>query len=66
MDFAQHTIDMIREKVAAGGLPFATVIVKDGEIIAEVRTASPKLTIRPLTGRSWLSVRRAPSYAPSI
>ncbi|WP_172384667.1 nucleoside deaminase [Streptomyces sp. MNP-20] len=35
MDFAQRTIDIARQNVAEGGRPFATVIVKDGEILAE-------------------------------
>ncbi|MEU6389225.1 nucleoside deaminase [Streptomyces sp. NPDC046939] len=35
MDFAQRTIDLARQNVAEGGRPFATVIVKDGEILAE-------------------------------
>src|SRR3984957_9558195 len=35
MDFAQRTIDLARRNVAEGGRPFATVIVKDGEILAE-------------------------------
>lgn len=35
VDFAQHTIDLARRNVAEGGRPFATVIVKDGEILAE-------------------------------
>lgn len=35
MDFAQHTIDLARRNVEEGGRPFATVIVKDGEILAE-------------------------------
>ncbi|MFE9311841.1 nucleoside deaminase [Streptomyces sp. NPDC088353] len=35
MDFAQRTIDIARRNVAEGGRPFATVIVKDGEILAE-------------------------------
>ncbi len=34
-DFAQRTIDLARMNVAEGGRPFATVIVKDGEILAE-------------------------------
>ena len=34
-DFAQRTIDLARQNVAEGGRPFATVIVKDGEILAE-------------------------------
>ncbi|MEU5425620.1 nucleoside deaminase [Streptomyces olivoreticuli] len=35
MDFAQRTIDIARANVAEGGRPFATVIVRDGEIVAE-------------------------------
>jgi tRNA(Arg) A34 adenosine deaminase TadA len=35
MDFAQRTIEIARISVAEGGLPFGTVIVKDGEILAE-------------------------------
>jgi guanine deaminase len=33
-DFAQRTIELARQNVAAGGRPFATVIVNDGEILA--------------------------------
>ena len=35
MDFAQRTIDLARQNVVEGGRPFATVIVKDGQILAE-------------------------------
>lgn len=35
MDFAQRTIDIARSNVEEGGRPFATVIVKDGAILAE-------------------------------
>ena len=35
MDFAQRTIDLARRNVEEGGRPFATVIVKDGAILAE-------------------------------
>jgi guanine deaminase len=35
VDFAQRTIDLARQNVAEGGRPFATVIVKDGEVLAE-------------------------------
>ncbi|MEU0496877.1 nucleoside deaminase [Mycobacterium sp. NPDC006124] len=35
VDFAQHTVDIARRNVAEGGRPFATVIVRDGEILAE-------------------------------
>lgn len=35
MDPIQRTIDLARRNVAEGGRPFATVIVKDGEVLAE-------------------------------
>ncbi|BBB39484.1 Probable cytidine/deoxycytidylate deaminase [Mycobacteroides abscessus subsp. bolletii] len=35
MDFAQRTIDLARRNVEEGGRPFATVIVKDGAVLAE-------------------------------
>lgn len=35
VDFAQHTIDLARRNVDDGGRPFATVIVRDGQILAE-------------------------------
>ena len=35
MDFAQRTIDLAPQNVIEGGRPFATVIVKDGQILAE-------------------------------
>jgi guanine deaminase len=34
-DFAQRTIDLARRNVEEGGRPFATVIVKNGEVLAE-------------------------------
>ncbi|AXN46775.1 Guanine deaminase [Mycobacterium marinum] len=34
-DFAQRAIDLARQNVAEGGRPFATVIVKDGQVLAE-------------------------------
>ncbi|WP_372511512.1 nucleoside deaminase [Mycobacterium gordonae] len=34
-DFAQRTVDLARQNVAAGGRPFATVIAKDGRVLAE-------------------------------
>jgi guanine deaminase len=58
MDFAQHTIDLMREKVAAGGLPFATVIVKDGEIIAENTNRVPE-THDPTAHGEILAIREA-------
>ncbi len=35
MDFVQRTIDLARQNVTEGGRPFAAVIVKDGEVLAE-------------------------------
>ena len=35
MDFAQRTIALAHRNVEEGGRPFATVIVEDGELIAE-------------------------------
>lgn len=35
MDFVQRTIDLAMENVEQGGRPFATVIVRHGEVIAE-------------------------------
>jgi guanine deaminase len=34
-EFAQRTIDLARRNVAEGGRPFATVIIRDGEVLAE-------------------------------
>lgn len=35
VDFAQRTIDLARRNVVEGGRPFATVIAKGGEVLAE-------------------------------
>lgn len=35
MDFSQRTIDLAHRNVDEGGRPFATVIVDDGEVLAE-------------------------------
>lgn len=35
MDFVQRTIDLAMKNVEEGGRPFATVIVRDGKVIAE-------------------------------
>jgi tRNA(Arg) A34 adenosine deaminase TadA len=35
MDFIQRTIDLARANVEQGGRPFACVIVKDGQVLAE-------------------------------
>jgi len=42
MAFAPRTIEIARTSVAEGGLPFGTVIVKDGEILAEGRNLVPQ------------------------
>nr|WP_199040635.1 nucleoside deaminase [Dyella sp. ASV24] len=35
MDFVKRTIDLAMKNVEEGGRPFATVIVRDGEVVAE-------------------------------
>ncbi|MFI8942659.1 nucleoside deaminase [Streptomyces syringium] len=58
MDFAQRTIDIARRNVEEGGRPFATVIVKDGNILAE----SPNLvaqTADPTAHAEILAIREA-------
>ncbi|MFF7019420.1 nucleoside deaminase [Streptomyces klenkii] len=58
MDFIQRTIDIARKNVEEGGRPFATVIVKDGEILAE----SPNLvaqTSDPTAHAEILAIREA-------
>ncbi|MCH9642207.1 MAG: nucleoside deaminase [Actinomycetia bacterium] len=58
MDFAQRTIDIARRNVAEGGRPFATVIVKDDEILAE----SPNRVVQtndPTAHAEILAVRAA-------
>jgi guanine deaminase len=58
MDFAQRTIDIARRNVTEGGRPFATVIVKDGEILAE----SPNLVAQthdPTAHAEILAIREA-------
>ena len=57
-DFAQMTVDLARQNVAEGGRPFATVIVKDGEVLAESANKVAQ-TIRPRTPKYWPSERRA-------
>lgn len=58
MDFAQHTIDLANGNVENGGRPFATVIVKDGEILCE----SPNLveqTGDPTAHAEVVAIRQA-------
>ena len=58
MDFAQRTIDLARRNVEQGGRPFATVIVRDGEILAE----SPNLVAQthdPTAHAEIIAIREA-------
>jgi len=58
MDFVQRTVDLAMKNVEEGGRPFATVIVRDGEIIAE----SPNLvaqTSDPTAHAEILAIRLA-------
>lgn len=58
VDFAQHTIELAARNVAEGGRPFATVIVRDGEILAE----SPNLVAQthdPTAHAEILAIRAA-------
>ncbi len=58
MDFVQRTIDLARRNVEEGGRPFATVIVRDGQILAE----SPNLVAQtndPTAHAEILAVREA-------
>src|ERR1700758_5282 len=56
MDFAKRTIDIARTSVTEGGLPFGTVIVKDGEILAESRNRVPE-THDPTDHAEILAIR---------
>ncbi|BBY93521.1 putative cytidine/deoxycytidylate deaminase [Mycobacterium gallinarum] len=58
VDYVQRTIDIARNNVTAGGRPFATVIVRDGEILAE----SPNLVAQshdPTAHAEILAIRDA-------
>lgn len=58
MDFVKRTIDLAMKNVETGGRPFATVIVRDGEVIAE----SPNLVAQtndPTAHAEILAVRDA-------
>ncbi|WP_230958425.1 deaminase [Burkholderia cepacia] len=58
MDFVKRTIDLAMQNVEEGGRPFATVIVRDGEIVAE----SPNLVAQtgdPTANAEILAVRAA-------
>jgi guanine deaminase len=58
MDFAQRTIDLARQNVAEGGRPFATVIAKDGEILAESANKVAQ-THDPTAHAEILAIRQA-------
>ena len=58
IDFAQRAIEIARISVAEGGLPFGTVIVKDGEILAEGRNVVPQ-THDPTDHAEILAIRKA-------
>ncbi|GLX01988.1 nucleoside deaminase [Microtetraspora sp. NBRC 16547] len=58
MDFARRTIDLARRNVAEGGRPFATVIVKDGEILAESANKVAQ-TSDPTAHAEILAIREA-------
>ena len=58
MDYIQRTIDLTMKNVEAGGRPFATVIVRNGEIVAE----SPNLVAQthdPTAHAEILAIRAA-------
>jgi guanine deaminase len=58
MDYAQRTIDIARRNAAEGGLPFGTVIVKDGEILAEATNLVPQMH-DPTAHAEILAIRQA-------
>lgn len=58
MDFAQRTVDLARQNVMEGGRPFATVIARDGQVLAE----SPNLVAQtndPTAHAEILAIRAA-------
>src|SRR5690348_13024056 len=57
-DFVQRTIELARNNVLEGGRPFATVIARDGEVLAE----SPNMvaqTSDPTAHAEILAIREA-------
>lgn len=58
MDFAQHTIELARRNVEEGGRPFATVIVKDGAVLAESANRVAQ-TNDPTAHAEILAIRQA-------
>ncbi|WP_244116221.1 nucleoside deaminase [Burkholderia cepacia] len=58
MDFVKRTIDLAMQNVEEGGRPFATVIVRDGEIVAECPNLVAQ-TSDPTAHAEILAVRAA-------
>jgi guanine deaminase len=58
MDFVQRTIDIARRNVEEGGRPFATVIVKDDEVLAESANQVAQ-THDPTAHAEILAIRQA-------
>lgn len=57
-DFVQRTIDLARQNVEEGGRPFATVIVRNGEVLAESANKVAQ-THDPTAHAEILAVREA-------
>lgn len=58
LDFARRTVDLALQNVEDGGRPFASVIVRDGEVIAE----SPNLVVQthdPTAHAEVVAIRKA-------
>lgn len=58
MDFIKRTIELAAKNVEAGGRPFATVIVKDGKVLAEA-TNQVVQTHDPTAHAEILAIRQA-------
>lgn len=58
MDFVQRTVDLALKNVEEGGRPFATVIVRNGEVIAESANKVAQ-TSDPTAHAEILAIREA-------
>ncbi|MGH2510809.1 MAG: nucleoside deaminase, partial [Ktedonobacteraceae bacterium] len=58
MDFIERTIELARKNVESGGRPFATIIVRGGEIIAEAANQVAQ-THDPTAHAEVLAIRAA-------
>ncbi|KUH95193.1 cytidine deaminase [Mycolicibacterium acapulense] len=58
MDFVQRTVDLARRNVEEGGRPFATVIARDGEVLAESANQVAQ-THDPTAHAEILAIRKA-------